>query len=166
MKKISLKKGHHALVDDEDYQYLSRFTWVIVENKVGEVNVGMSVAVGKKNVRVPMWRFIINGQIQRKLIFLNRNPLDHQKSNLRLVTPAEFNAHCGKRKNNSKRGEPTSKYKGVSLIPRSKNKKWLMTIQYKGKAFSKAFHSEKEAAVAYNEKAKQYYGDIAYLNEV
>ena len=59
----------------------------------------------------------------------------------------------------------TSKYKGVS---KNKNRKrWKASLMVNGKTvFSKYFLTEEEAALAYNKKALEYYGEFALLNVI
>ena len=134
MKKIPLTNGKFAIVDDEDYPYLSRFNWVLTDNKVGKFNVSMHIPIpileGKteSTYGIPMWRFIIQGKIQRKIIFINRNPLDHRKSNLYLGTPSEY---CiSQPKPRGIKRTPSSKYKGVCFQPSQKpSRRYRATIQ-------------------------------------
>ena len=59
----------------------------------------------------------------------------------------------------------TSKYKGVS---RKKNrKKWLARLMVNRKpVYHEYFLTEEEAALAYNKKALEYYGEFALLNVI
>jgi hypothetical protein len=112
-------------------------------------------------------RGYVTSRINRKLIYLhnfitgnhetdhkNRDPLDNRKENLR---------PCSQRQNTyNSRGcsNKTSKYKGVHL---NRNGKWVS--QCSGKHIG-TFETEPKAAKAYNEYAKQIYGEFAYLNKI
>lgn len=169
MKYIEANSGIKILVDDEDHPYLSRFTWVVCANKTGSYNVGMNVPSEKGHsmgtgARIPMWRFLLAPKIQHKAIFINRNPLDHRKENIALVPPSVFNAHAGVRVNNGKRGEKTSRHKGVSYIKAHTSKNWMMSIQIDGKSIQEHYNTEDDAGARYNKLARGAWGEYAYLN--
>ena len=93
---------------------------------------------------------------------INRDKLDNRRENLRLCNMTESNRNRGPIhfKHSS---SITSKYKGVHW---SKNK-WRATIEVNGKKiYLGFFDNEQDAAIAYNEAAKKYFGDYAYLNEI
>lgn len=59
----------------------------------------------------------------------------------------------------------TSKYVGVSFRKEKKSKQWTGYISYQKKSyFLGYFNTEKEAAKAYDKKAKELYGEDARLN--
>ena len=88
-----------------------------------------------------------------------RTGLDNRKDNLREVTVAQNGQNRRSNKNSS------SQYKGVAWHKRSK--KWEVKIQHKGKQTFLGYHTcEHQAALAYNEKATELWGENALLNEV
>ena len=90
---------------------------------------------------------------------VNRNTLDNRRENLRWCS-IEQNMQ-----NRAPSKDRTSKYKGVSW---SKEKeRWHVAININGKTkVVGKFKEEKYAAQKYNEYAKKFYGEFAYLNEV
>lgn len=66
--------------------------------------------------------------------------------------------------NDTKKSEKTSKYRGVYL----KRNMWCAHIRHNKKSYSLGYYgNEKDAAVAYNKKALELYGDdYKYLNKV
>jgi group I intron endonuclease len=61
--------------------------------------------------------------------------------------------------------EKTSRYVGVSFCSSNKNSIWVSVIYHKNKKIHLgAFKTEEEAALAYNNKAIELYGDKAKLN--
>lgn len=87
----------------------------------------------------------------------NRNKLDNRDENLRVCTHGE---NMLNRK--SQRGSQ-SKYKGVSL----KGNKFQAVIRHKGQnKYLGLFGKEEDAALAYNNAAKELHGDFAFLNAV
>ena len=84
----------------------------------------------------------------------NGDGLDNRKTNLRLATPSQNNM------NKLGRRGSTSKYKGVSLCGGG-SKKWRARIKHDSLG---RFENEVEAALAYDEKAQQIFGEFAKLN--
>jgi hypothetical protein len=101
---------------------------------------------------------------------INRNPLDNRLVNLRICTKSQNARNKGPCK------KSTSKYKGVSIdnkgLPTLPKKHWCAQIEAgkddKGKRITrkKLFLTEKEAAIQYNEWAKELHKEFAYINEV
>jgi hypothetical protein len=100
--------------------------------------------------------------INKVIDHINRNPLDNHKSNLRI---------CSQRQNvvNSKKKEGcVSKYKGVSWdISMKRKKRWYAACEYNNKQIKIGrFATEIEAALAYNKKAKELWGEYVTINNV
>jgi hypothetical protein len=173
MKRIPLTQGKYAIVDDEDYPFLSRFSWQANRcNGVDSVATNFKLQNGRW-VAIPMNRFLYKPKIQYRVIFANKNALDNRKENIKLIPSAVFNGTACKMYirfavKGKMRRNPTSIYKGVSFVKdkRYKNKKWKSTIQFQGKQEVKMFATEKEGAIWYNEKAKELFGEFAYQNKI
>jgi len=183
MKKLPLTQGMFALVDDEDYHYLNRFTWQFANvNGVEIVRRGIILRTGKRS-HIDLQDYIVNRPIGRGLpIFKNGNRLDFRKENLGFQA-ATGSTHKG-RKTQTFKGKPTtSKYKGVSFsagrykhLPieelQKKRKLWRVQIEKGVRGTSgyvrviKSYDTEVEAALAYNELAKELFGEHAYQNVI
>lgn len=160
MKKIPLyNRDEYVLVDEEDYEYLSQFRWTKA-----------TVGYARRNYKggsIYMHREIM-GLVKgdgKYVDHMNHNKLDNRKSNLRVCdkTQNQINQKAKKKLD----GSSQSKYKGVSLRPKNRgNKPWRCRIAYRGKITTKYFATEKEAALAYNELAKEIHGEYAFLNDV
>ena len=97
---------------------------------------------------------------------INGDKLDNRRENLRLATRGENEVNKRKRRTHKGR-KPTSKYKGVTKIKDRRKKRWRAIITFQKRIIHLGnFYTEKEAAEAYNEAAKKYYGDFAYLNKI
>lgn len=92
----------------------------------------------------------------------NDDPLDCRRANLVVRTPEQTQQH--RRKVKTRGGQPTSsRFKGVSW--NWKAKRWVASIRYQGKGRRLGqFTDELAAAAAYDEAARQWYGQHARLN--
>jgi len=169
MKKIKLAQGKFAIVDDEDYLVLSRFKWRIgIQNRYSKeiVSVVRRITDNGKPVDLALEYNILPYKINRIILHLNKDWLDFRKINLIYATHSLF------RHSSTKAENKTSIYKGVSLSVRgSKIKPWRGMITKRDKdgkrvSYRKSFETEREAALFYNKKAKELYGEFAYQNEV
>lgn len=160
MKEIKLTIGKIALVDDDNFEMLSKIKWST------SFRCATNGKIGK------MHRYIL-GITNPKIIVdhIDRNPFNNQKSNLRICSSAE-NAQ-------NKNGRGKSKYLGVSIVQTTKKykrKDGVITvikskpiIVAKIKRGSKykhlgIFKTEESAAQAYNDAALAYYGVNAGIN--
>jgi hypothetical protein len=88
----------------------------------------------------------------------DRNGLNNQKENLRIC---DYSKNAQNSKRNPIYG--SSNYKGVYLYKRTN--KYRANIKLKGKRiYLGYFDSDKEAALAYNKKAIELFGEYACLN--
>lgn len=158
MKLISLTRGKQALVDNEDFEELSKYSWQA--NKFFRVSRRTSGKRCDERHYISMHRYIMGVTDPKVLIdHIDGNTLNNQRSNLRISTNSQ------NQQNRRKQLKCSSKYKGVSLDKRKE--KWSSYIRINKKLkFLGYFHSETEAAQAYNEAAKKYFGEFAKLNDI
>jgi hypothetical protein len=140
----------YTLVDDEDYEMLNKYRWSCSRRHP------RTRADGKW---LSMHRLIMgleNGD--KKLIdHRDRNPLNNQKENLRICPSLACNLGNSWNKNNS------SGYKGVTR----EGNRWRAQIGINGKTrYIGSYDTKEDAALAYNEKAKELWGEFALLNEI
>jgi hypothetical protein len=148
-------------VDPERYEELAKYKWHTSWNQGGIYAVRLVKA--KKDGRytqkcLRMHRVIIGAGEGEIVDHINHYGLDNRIANLRIATMRQNNWNARKRGCNC-----SSKYKGVS---RSKGeKKWRARITFNGRGILIGdFDTEKEAAMAYNAKARQLFGDYASPN--
>lgn len=159
MKEIVLTKGQVALVDDADYEWLCRFKWCAKLCR-GKFYAARGVRVASRKYTVYMHRLVMQAQPGREVDHINGATLDNRRENLRLCTHGDNIRHMRKPHRNS-----TSRYRGVYL--NKKSRRWIAQIRWNRKAmFLGSFASEDEAALFYNAKASEYYGEYATLNIV
>lgn len=169
MKKIELagEMGHglYALVDNEDFEMLSKFRWNISRGS-GRTLYAITAKSLSKNVTkaIGMHRMIMKPNPNVFIDHINHNGLDNRKANLRFAT------HRQNIINSPKRGAiSSSKFKGVHYCRsnRKRLRKWIAQIMVDGKGkYIGSFFTETEAAIAYNVRAKKIFGEFAYLNKI
>jgi hypothetical protein len=152
MKCIQLNNGYSATVDESDYDELMKYSWFahIVGDKIYARNTKMTY----------MHRLITNAHESAVVDHRDNNGLNNTKDNLRC---------CNKSQNGANRKGPNknsrSKYLGVCLF--TQTNRWQARVQKDGKYYHVGyFKSEDEAALAYNKKAKELFGEFAYENKV
>ena len=156
VKLIPLTQGKFAIVDAKDYEWLSQYKWYA--NQDGNNFYAYTfLTKGNKKKRVFMHRLIMNAPKGLCIDHIDINGLNNRRSNLRPCTPAQ------NVQNSRPRSNASSKYKGVFW--NKKNKKWIATI-HKGenRTYLGGFDDEIEAALAYDRKAEELFGEFAYLN--
>lgn len=153
-RTIPLTCGLHAIVDEEDYEYLSQFSWHAMGKRGGEY-VGRSTYINRKHGTVFMHHDILDRMglpRGRQTDHRNRNRLDNRRENVR---PATNRQNCANSKL-SKRNN--SGYKGVCW-----NKllnKWVAQISLNrvGHRLG-SFDDPRQAALVYAEVSKRALGE-------
>jgi hypothetical protein len=158
VKQIELTQGKIAIVDDEDFESLSKFRWFACKGKNTFYAKRYAGRVNGKQRMIWMHREILGLKPgDPDVDHRDGNGLNNQKKNLRKVTNSE-NA-MNKR---NQRGS-LSEFKGVCW-DKSRNK-WKAQIHIDGKLnFLGYFDKEEDAARAYDEAAAKNFGDFAKLN--
>jgi hypothetical protein len=153
MPEIPLSRGLVALVDDEDYEWLSQWRWCASAN-------GYAVRMKRKGEDgfpgyVSMHRSIMAPSPGEEVDHKNRNGLDNRRSNLRLATGRQNKHNTGPRR----RG--TSGFKGVTQCGPTR---WAAQIYDGSRRHLGIYESAAEAAAAYDEAARGSFGEFAWLN--
>lgn len=152
MKEIKLNKGFIALVDDDDFDELSKFTWFVEAQGYAVTKVWKGVCAWEK---LKMHRFVMKrckgDGIQ--VDHINGLKLDNRKSNLRNCTNTE---NC---RNRSATKKNSTGLKGVSF--RSSNKKWVaqICVNYK-RIYLGQFETPQDAHEAYKKAAIKMHGEF------
>jgi hypothetical protein len=158
VKEIRLTNNLCAFVSECDYEALSIYTWYPAKT---EQNTYHAIArIGGKTAR--MHRIIMGAEKGQIVDHIDGNPLNNTRDNLRFADKYQ-NGY-----NSKSRAGSTSKYKGVCFEKDHHGKqKWRAYINYKGKQRRLGrFYTERDAALAYNNAAKELHGEYARLNEV
>lgn len=160
MKTIKLSRGKVALVDDEDYDRLSKFAWHAVKQETQNTITWYAVHSVKANGTNIKWRMhrVILGVIDLKMIVDHKDHdgLNNQRHNLRAGTQLQNTG-------NRRKQPGTSIYKGVC----SYKNKWMAQIQHNHKHINLGyFDSEIDAAKAYDKKSKELFGEFAHSSGI
>lgn len=149
MKEIKLTQDKVAIVDDDDFVWLSKYKWFY--------NGGYALRRNGKS-HVKMHREIMNTPQGEITDHINGNKLDNRRKNLRIATAQVNILNRPTQKNN------LSSFRGVSW--HGKVKKWVVQIgqnSYKGKHIG--YYDDKiQAALAYDIAAKAIFKEHAVLN--
>ena len=156
MIEIPLTQGQVALIDDEDFELVSKYKWHVQWNKnTKSFYAGTKIRKSDgKRTTLQMHRLIVNAQKGQRVDHIHHNTLDNRKSELRICTPSQ-NQH-----NRAIQANNTSGYKGVSW--HKQRQKWLARIKVNGKRISLGLFLTPELAhAAYCRAALELHGDFA-----
>ncbi len=166
MKEIQLNgkhgNGKAVQVDDEDYEYLKNEPWYITirPKQIAYPRTSRWNKEKRKSIPIMMHRIIMNVNDPKiQIDHIDRNPLNNQKSNLRIVTASQNQANRAK----SNRSD-VSKYIGVKKTIYKDRVYWRAVYRGDGKFKSISCKSEVEAALQYNEMVKARMGEYAVIN--
>jgi len=158
--EIPLTQGFVSLIDDEDWDIVGDFKWSAKPNG----NMVYAVRGKMKNYQLKM--ILMHRQIMLyyhpdKEIFdidhKDRNGLNNQKDNLRFCTDVT------NQQNKIGKSNTSSEYKGVSL--KKSTRRWSATITVRRVQLHLGyFDTEVLAARAYDEAAKEHFGEFARCN--
>ena len=156
---IPLSKGFWSLIDVDDYERVSSFSWHARLAKNGAYGRTIILENGKKINRY-LHQFILGTKAPNLTDHINRNGLDNRKENLRISDKSQNNMNRYVFSLNKK----TSKYKGVEI---TNNGQWKAAItHYKKRYYLGLYKTQEEAALAYNKAAIELWGEYAYLNDI
>jgi hypothetical protein len=158
-KEIQLTQGIFTIVDDEDFEYLNQWKWFAnLQGKKFYARRAITVSKGKQKT-IFMHRFIMKPEKGMVIDHLDGNPLNNQKSNLRICT------HADNMRNSKIPINNTSGFKGVSFF--KKNNTYMSSIRFNDKKiYLGLFIDPIDAAKAYNAAALKYHGEFANINKI
>ncbi len=147
MAIIKTKKGEEILVDDSDYEWLSKFTWYI--DSIGYAR--RHLRVDGKYTKIRMHQEIMNTPSRHDTDHTNGNRLDNRRCNLRVCTRSENSSNRGANSNNKTR------LKGVSKNVDCETFRAEITVN-KQKIYLGSFCTPEEAQQAYIAASLEYHG--------
>lgn len=153
MKTIPLTQGKVAIVDDADFEELSKYKWQAHRTR----NRWYATRTfGKRFVK--MHRFLLSAAKGIKVDHIDGDGLNNRRDNLRECSNAE---NC--RAFRKKWSGSTSCFRGVSRHKASSS--WVAQLCKNGLVFHLGcFQNEEDAARAYDVKARELFGEYASPN--
>ncbi len=145
-KRIELTNGGFAIVDEEDYAVLSRWSWRKDQYGYATRVQHVEKIDGKWRRKTIFMHRQIFGDVPKDIDHINRDRLDNRRSNLRSATRSENNANAKIRKDN------TSGHKGVYW--HSDRNKWTAEIAMNKKRTYLGIFVDIEDAVAARKAAE------------
>jgi HNH endonuclease len=156
MKEIPLTRGKVALVDDEDYESLIQWKWLVRYHRKTCYARRIDRHTGKP-ITIHMHREILGVKPNQQVDHINGNGLDNRRSNLRIAGHAQNLWNRGRTRKNS------SGFKGVHWVERLN--KWCVQVQANGKARCLGWFVDLyDAASAYDLEALKLHGEFAHVN--
>lgn len=148
--RIRLTQGKYATIDKEDYSIVAPYKWTY-ENGYAVHSIHSLNHCSK----IWMHRLILNTPDGMMTDHINGNRADNRKKNLRVCTRSQNFCNRPFFKN--------KKYKGIDF----KEGRWRTRIRINTKEIHIGYFLKKiDALFAYNEAARKYHGEFAYLNHL
>jgi hypothetical protein len=161
MKRIELTQNKYAIVDEEDFEYLSQWKWYVSKTGYAHRNTKRSGG-GQKTIR--MHRQIVGAEPGEVVDHINHDILDNRRSNLR---------KCTNRQNQyNSRVRPSNKLgiKGIHIFSNREYPVWSrfhVQIQVnRNKIHLGYFRTIREAVDIYNDASRIYFGEFACITEL
>jgi hypothetical protein len=150
--EVELTKGAIATIDAIDLPVVEPHLWSLRTDDHRLYAIRNIPRPGGGQITMAMHRFIMGTQDGGPIVdHWDGNGLNNTRSNLR-VTTQEYNIGNSRRRKDNKSG-----FKGVS----AHEKRWVVNI---GGRYHGIFDAVEEAARAYDEKARELWGEFAQVN--
>jgi len=158
MITIGLTRGKVALIDDDDFERVSKFKWTSLYNLKNKKWYARCAVGGRgKQTTVYMHRIILNAPKGLQVDHINGDGLDNQKRNLRFATNAQNH------QNQIKPVASKSGFRGVCFDQR-RNKFYARIQHNRQTTHLGRFQTAIQAARAYDKAAVKLHGEFARLN--
>lgn len=162
MKMIGLTRGKVTIVDDDVYEWASKFKWHAVTHThfstFYAVRNSLPNLKTRKRILIYLHREILQPDKKQQTDHKNGDGLDNRRENLRVVTSRQNRMAYQPPKEDT-----SSRFRGVHK--RADCGKWRARITLAKKKISLGnFDCEEDAARAYDTGAKKLFGEFAQLN--
>lgn len=159
MREILLTQNQRALVDDDDFEWLSQYRWCAVWNPPTRSFYAVRNArrSDAKRGAIFMHQSILKLKPDERADHWNHDTLDNRRENLRRCTYSQNAANRRMMCNN------TSGFKGAHW--NKQRNKWRAMINWQGVRYHLGyFNNLEDAAHAFDAKARELFGEFAYCN--
>ena len=149
---ITSEEGYDILVDEDSYKQYHNLKWRIsTKGYATATKDGKPIALHREIMGITDPKAIVDHQ--------NNDRLDYRRANLRVVTLKQNN------RNRQKNWNSQYPYKGIQKLSGRRRKPWNARIMIDGQSVSLGvFSTPEEAAIAYDAKAVEVFGEFANLN--
>lgn len=156
MKEIPVGQ-YTALVDDEDYDRISRHCWYVSKRvHKGKVWIYAHTRVRGTSTRIKMHRMVMSAPRGVFVDHVNHNTLDNRKDNLRFCTASQNRQNACMSRHNK------AGLKGV-VSPKNERGSYRACISINGKQVRWGrFSTPDEAHKDYLRRAKEVFGEFAH----
>lgn len=150
--------GNYAIVDDDLYDELNQYSWSVRRSGKPDGGYTEYIKAYIKGKYVYLHRYILGVTDSKVLVdHKDRNIYHNTRENLRECSYTNNSMNRRKNRNSNR------KYKGVSRS--CKKEHWKASIGYDHNLICiGTYESEEDAAIAYDLKAIELYGEFACLN--
>lgn len=156
MPTIDLTRGFSTLVDDADFERVSPYRWYAVLIR-GRYPYAVASIDGRQQY---LHRVLLGAGRGEEVIHLSEDTLDNRRENIVLLSDRHFQRQRGP----STSPRKTSRYRGGTKT-QSRHSPWRAALRLRGQYVSLgSFPSEEQAARAYDDAAKEHFGERAYQN--
>ncbi len=139
-----------VIVDAEDYNFLNQFNWYINSNYVCRNVEGKHVYIHHDIIGFPPVGFVTDHK--------DRDCFNNKRENLHHITVGANAQNCKVKKN-------TSGYHGITFDKSKKGKPWKACIKIALKNYHLGyFDNPVDAALAYDKKVREVYGESGRTN--
>ena len=153
---IPLTKGYFTLIDADDYEWVSYYNWYTMTKSKNGIYAGRKINKGQHTIYLA--REIMDCPNDLVVDHINGDALDNRKQNLRICTHRQN--MINRRKINISQNIP---YRGVTKCRVSG--RYITVIAPNRKRIQIGrYDSIEDAARAYDNAAKEVYGQFAKLN--
>lgn len=162
VREITLTNGAKAIVDGEDFDFLSQWAWG--PSKVRSTSRLYAIRFdAARKCAVSMHRTLIQVPDGMQIDHIDNDGLNNRRSNLRVCTHGQNVMNRGAL---PKHSQFASRFKGVFPREYGKDRGWRVQIFSHGKVYRipGQFKNEEDAARAYDKLALQHHGEFAHLN--
>lgn len=151
MATLPLTKGYMATVDDADFAWLNEWKWTALVTR----RLAYAYRRISKTQTLLMHRAILRAASTQIVDHVDFDGLNNRRDNLRLCTKTQNQAH-------SRHPIGTTGFRGVTLNKSAKTIRYV--AQSAATGYIGSFDSAEDAAIAYDNIARELYGPFAQLN--